>query len=273
MVESDTSFIENQSFIDKGKQVIARGFILVFTFMKSFMKDRKSQILILLGIAPSILLILMDISFPSYYVAAIFFTDTVQTLYIALLLPLFGLLLGTAALSEEIESHTIVQLVSRPIRRFELVFWRYFSTVIASLLVAIISLSFLFVATGSCVLPDGSLHSNWGLHLLPGSWLLSLICSAVYCAIFSLLGVALEKPLFWGVVITLYEQLLGVIFSFFGGGLFSLSGHIFLVGEDLLPYVYSIPDWSVEGSVALLLIISLVSFILSVIIFQEKDLS
>ncbi|TXT55164.1 MAG: conserved membrane protein of unknown function [Candidatus Thorarchaeota archaeon] len=255
------------------KHVIARGLVLVYIFVMGFLKDRKSQVLILLGILPSIVLVFSGTTFPGFYVAALFFTNTIQTLYIALLLPLFGLLLGTAALTEEIESHTIIQLVTRPIRRIEIILWRFIATVFASLIVAMVSISIFFVVVGLGVPGDASPHEYWGIHLIIGGWVLSLICSSVYCAIFSLLGVALEKPLFWGVVITLYEQLLGVLFSVFGGGLFSLSGHIFFVGENLLPYTYNIPDWPVEGSIMLLFTLSLLSIVISIITFQEKDLS
>ncbi|MFX1266120.1 MAG: ABC transporter permease subunit, partial [Promethearchaeota archaeon] len=102
------------------QNLLVRGVSIFWIFIKAFVKDRKSHVLTLLGLLPVPVLILSGQVPTNPYPARTFFIDLTQSMYISLLIPLFGLLLGTAALTDEIESHTIVQLVSRPVRRVEI---------------------------------------------------------------------------------------------------------------------------------------------------------
>ncbi|MHA2142232.1 MAG: ABC transporter permease subunit, partial [Candidatus Thorarchaeota archaeon] len=242
-------------------KTLIRGLYLVRLFLTSFVKSRKSQVLTLLGLLPVFVMVAWGVPPPARF----FFRDFVQTLYISLLIPLSGLLLGTAALSDEIESHTIVQLVTRPVRRIEILIWRYVATVIAGTIISVIVTSgFYFSVVISDAIP---------FEMLTGFWSVCAVCNAVYCAIFMLLGIALKRPLVWGVVITLYEQLLGVVAIFFEGAVFSLSGHILNYGQLFVDYTYNIPNWPPLMSGWVLLVIILVSISLSVILFKVKDLA
>jgi len=252
-------------FASSVQNLLARGISIFWIFIKAFVKDRKSHVLTLLGLLPVPVLILSGQVPTEPYPAQTFFIDLTQSMYISLLIPLFGLLLGTAALTDEIESHTIVQLVSRPVRRVEILIWRYLATVIAGTLVAIIVTSGFYVTL--------SLYAPVPLELLTGFWGVCAICCAVYCALFILLGVALKRPLIWGVVITLYEQLLGVLAVFFGGAAFSISGHILHVGTQFVDYAYSIPEWTPTSSGILLVVIALMSILISTLLFRRRDLS
>ena len=247
------------------QNLLARGINIFWIFIKAFVKDRKSHVLIFLGLLPVPVLILSGQVPTDPYPAQTFFIDLTQSMYISLLIPLFGLLLGTAALTDEIESHTIVQLVSRPVRRVEILVWRYLATVVAGTIVAIVVTSGFYITLG--------LYAPVPLELLTGFWGVCAICCAVYCALFILLGVALKRPLIWGVVITLYEQLLGVLAVFLGGAAFSISGHILHVGTQFVDYSYSITDWTPASSGTLLVIIALMSLVISTLIFRRRDLS
>jgi ABC-2 type transport system permease protein len=247
------------------QNLLARGINIFWIFIKAFVKDRKSHVLTLLGLLPVPVLIMSDQVPTNPFPAQTFFIDLTQSMYISLLIPLFGLLLGTAALTDEIESHTIVQLVSRPVRRVEIIVWRYLATVVAGTLVAIIVTSGFYVTV--------TLNAPIPLELLTGFWGVCAICCAVYCALFILLGVALKRPLIWGVVITLYEQLLGVLAVFIGGAAFSISGHILHVGTQFVDYSYSIVDWTPTSSGLLLVAITLLSLVISTLIFRRRDLS
>ncbi len=242
-------------------RTLIRGIYLVSLFLTSFIKSRKSQVLTILGLLPVVVMVAWGVPPPARF----FFRDFVQTLYISLLIPLSGLLLGTAALSDEIESHTIVQLVTRPVRRIEILIWRYIATVIAGTIISIIVTSGFYV---SVVISD-----EIPFEMLTGFWLVCAVCNAVYCAIFMLLGIALKRPLVWGVVITLYEQLLGVVAIFFEGVVFSLSGHILNYGQLFVDYSYSIPGWPPLNSGWVLVVIVLVCISLSAIMFRAKDLA
>jgi ABC-2 type transport system permease protein len=191
--------------------------------------------------------------------------DVLTTVYITLLLPLFGLLLGTAAISDEMESHTIVQLVSRPLRRMEIVFWRYLATVVVSMILASIVIgSFLTVLV---------LTASLDVGLFFGSMMVALICVSVYSSIFTLLGLAIKKALLWGSIVVLYEQGLGVLIVFVGGPALSLSGHILFAGTAFLNYSYSIPDWTIGLSTQLLVGVILLAVMISMLLFRIKDLS
>ncbi|MFX0053577.1 MAG: ABC transporter permease subunit [Promethearchaeota archaeon] len=259
--EATQTMAQENNELSAPLKTIIRGVYLVKLFLTSFVKSRKSQVLIILGLLPVLVMIAWDVPSPARF----FFRDFVQTLYISLLIPLSGLLLGTAALSDEIESHTIVQLVTRPIRRIEILIWRYIATVIAGIIISIIVTSGFYLSV--------VVSEEIPLEMLTGFWFVCAVCNAVYCAIFMLLGIALKRPLVWGVVITLYEQLLGVVAIFFEGAVFSLSGHILNYGQLFVDYSYSIPNWPPLNSGSILLVIVLVCIALSAILFRRKDLA
>ncbi|RDE16855.1 MAG: hypothetical protein C4K47_00935, partial [Candidatus Thorarchaeota archaeon] len=87
------------------------------------------------------------------------------------------------------------------------------------------------------------------------------------------LGIALKRPLFWGVFVVLYEQLLGAVFSFIGGLPYSLSAHMSNMGNFFLAFNYVIPSWTPASSTIVLLAILVVSLLLAVLLFHRKDLS
>ncbi|MFX1260543.1 MAG: ABC transporter permease subunit [Promethearchaeota archaeon] len=259
--ETTQTTIQKNGELSAPLKTIFRGIYLVKLFLISFVKSRKSQVLTILGLLPVVVMVAWGVPPPARF----FFRDFVQTLYISLLIPLSGLLLGTAALSDEIESHTIVQLVTRPVRRIEILIWRYIATVIAGTIISIIVTSGFYISV--------VFSEEIPLEMLTGFWVVCAVCNAVYCAIFMLLGIALKRPLVWGVVITLYEQLLGVVAIFFEGAVFSLSGHILNYGQLFVDYSYSIPNWppSLSGSVLAILVI--LCIILSAVLFRRKDLA
>ena len=253
--------VQKDAEISAPLKALIRGVYLLRLFLTSFIKSRKSQVLTILGLLPVVVMVAWGVPPP----ARIFFRDFVQTLYISLLIPLSGLLLGTAALSDEIESHTIVQLVTRPVRRIEILIWRYIATVIAGTIISIIVTSGFYISV--------TISEGIPIEMLTGFWLVCTVCNAVYCAIFMLLGIALKRPLVWGVVITLYEQLLGVVAIFFEGAVFSLSGHILNYGQLFVDYSYSIPNWPPVMSGSVLVVIVLICIALSAILFRVKDLA
>ncbi|MHA1960449.1 MAG: ABC transporter permease subunit [Candidatus Thorarchaeota archaeon] len=243
---------------------VKRGLIMLRVFLTGFMRDRKSWVLVFLGVLPVLFAFGANVIPSTSYPAALFYVDFTRSVYIALLIPLYSLLLGTAALNDEIESHTIIQFVSRPIRRFEILVWRYIAALIAGIFVA-------FVVTGA-FFGVVSLRAAIGIELLVGAWGICAICVAVYSSIFITLGISIKRPLIWGVLVTLYEQLLGILFVFLGGGPFSLSGHIAHVGSTLLPYTFTIPDWAPGHSAILLIAIAANCLMFAAVIFHNKDL-
>ncbi len=245
--------------------ILRRGYFVFFMFLTSFARDKKSRVLLVLGLLPVFVVVATDMIPQGQLPGELLYSTLFRTLYILLIIPLFGLLLGTAALADEIESHTMIQIIVRPIRRAEVLFWRYVATVTAGTLVGGICATALFVPI--------ALISGTGLEILGGAWGLCLVCNLVYCAIFVMLGITIKKPLLWGILVTLYEQLLGTLFVIIGGGAISLSGHVQNVGQDLMGYYYLIPDWPPVHSAILLAALIINCLLLALVIFQAKDLS
>ncbi len=259
---TDVKSQSKRSLMDEIRYSLMRGLVLFRIFLTDFIQSRKSKGLVVLGLLPTIIVILTGAGLTG---TSIFYKDVFTTVYITLLLPLFGLLLGTAAISDEMESHTIVQLVSRPLRRAEIVLWRYLATIAVSMILAAIVIgSFLTVLV---------LMASLDASLFFGSMMVALICVSVYSSIFTLLGIAIKKALLWGSIVVLYEQGLGVLVVFVGGPALSLSGHILFAGTAFLNYSYSIADWTIGMSTQLLVGVITIAMLFSMLLFRIKDLS
>jgi ABC-2 type transport system permease protein len=241
-----------------------QGLNLFSIFMIGFFRSRKSQLLLALGMLPVIVALFSGVVPTSEYPARLFYVDFARSIYVTLLIPLFGLLLGTAAISDEIETHTIIQVVSRPVKRMEIVIWRYIATVIAGSLIGFVSISAFYIAV--------SVITPLPIDILFGSWGLISVSCWVYSSIFIFLGLAISKPLIWGVIVTLYEQLLGVLVVFIGGSAYSLSSHIINVGSVMLGYSGVIQHWAPIDSAILLAILSFAMISVAIGIFHYKDL-
>ncbi|MGD2073147.1 MAG: ABC transporter permease subunit, partial [Candidatus Thorarchaeota archaeon] len=139
MIESENHQNAQKSSVIYNEMVrfFRQGINLLVIYMTGFIRSRKSQLLITLGFLPVIVSLLSGAIPTQLYPAERFYLEFTRSIYVTLLIPLFGLLLGTAALSDEIESHTIIQIVSRPVRRLEIVIWRYIATVITGSLIGV----------------------------------------------------------------------------------------------------------------------------------------
>jgi ABC-type transport system involved in multi-copper enzyme maturation permease subunit len=263
-IESTPRIMKTSKISHEITRFIKEGLNLLSIFMIGFFRSRKSQLLLAIGMLPVIVVLFSGVVPTGEYPAKLFYIEFSRAMYITLLIPLFGLLLGTAALSDEIETHTIIQIVSRPVKRLEIVIWRYIATVIVGSLIGFISITAFYGAV--------SITTPIPLDALWGSLVLMSISCWVYSSLFIFLGLAIDKPLIWGVLVTLYEQLLGLLLVFLGGGAFSLSNHITNVGSIILGYSSTIQDWAPADSAILLVTITFVMIALAIAIFQYKDL-
>jgi ABC-2 type transport system permease protein len=115
-----------------------------------------------------------------------------------LLLTLFALLQGTGVIAREVEQRTIVFLLTRPVSRIKIVFSRFLGAWLAVSLYACLCAVFLAIAThGTHFWKDSPLLLD--LRILP-------IGAMVYCALFTLLGAAIRKPLLLGLLYVGWEQ-------------------------------------------------------------------
>ncbi len=109
--------------------------------------------------------------------------------------PLSTLFFGTALIADEVEGGTLPYLFGRPIRREKLFLVRYAAMtaiLLAGAWASVLGTYALAMAGGS---PAGELGTLGGDLVTVG------LGVVVYGALFSFLGMALKKPLFWGLLI------------------------------------------------------------------------
>lgn len=157
-------------------------------------RSRKTLILFLIQLIPALVaavtLVWGDLE--GYQV----FEDTVQNVYLPLLLPLAALFLGGPTIVDEVEAQTITFLTLRPLSRATLLLGK----LVASIAIAVaITVGPVLVFFGVCALgATGGLGEGLGLL---GSGVGAVAVGAVtYTTIFALLGVLFASTLLPGIV-------------------------------------------------------------------------
>ena len=132
-----------------------------------------------------------------YYFSFIFIYLLFVTLFISMV---FSAMLYT----EEQENHTLELLLNQPLSRFEIVFYKYLAGIIGQLVVLMIPVLLLFLST----VGQGGIHGIIEhIGLLAVSLMLVLLAVLAYTAIFTIIAIALPKPVIWGVIyIILWEN-------------------------------------------------------------------
>jgi len=112
-------------------------------------------------------------------------------LLLQVITPLISLIVGSAAVTEEVENRTITYVFTRPIHRAALFLGRWFATValVSSLLVASAA-ALVFV----CGAGTGEVPAGMGPRLVIAAG----VGGAVYSTIFALIGVFLRRPMILG---------------------------------------------------------------------------
>lgn len=128
------------------------------------------------------------------------FLEWVVDIYAFKILPLFALVLGGAALRGEIRDHTIEYLVTRPIRRSDLVISAYVTTAGLVLIQAVIFTFVICATAATLAIPD-----VWSV--LPRLLLAEVGIVATFSAIGLALGLVTGKYLVLGVVYGLIVEL------------------------------------------------------------------
>ncbi len=240
---------------------ILRGIILVQISLVQLIKSKRGLAIIVLSLVPSILAPLAIRPSSTLQAERLFVTAS-SVLYIGVIIPLICLMLGATTVNAEIESKKIVQVMVRPIRRADIVFWKYIGVIIAAFMIAVIDSAVLYNAyTG---------NGTISIELLYDVWYLSGICVVVYSSIFIFISFAIKKPLLWGVFIILFDRIAGFLFFMFSGAM-SIYNHIINIGSNLDSLFPKLADISTLDSSILLAIITLSTLIFSIIMFQFRD--
>ncbi|MHA2329033.1 MAG: ABC transporter permease subunit [Candidatus Hodarchaeales archaeon] len=243
-------------------------------FFSKVLFDKKTYILVFVSFLPLLPYVSMDTASISDYVALI--TIGAETnIFNFLLLPLICLILGISAISDEKENKTISQLISRPVKREEIVFVKWVTIMVIGIIIACLDVLIIYV--GLCFLVQDFSLLFAHLDVLVGVWLFVGMWVAVYSTIFLFLGIIIDKnALGWGLAIAYFEAFFSqFIFGIAGGNSpFSIANHIYYVTAEffLIGYSdFSIPDF--DPVLSLLICVSLIAgfLLLSMVTMRHKD--
>jgi ABC-2 type transport system permease protein len=190
------------------------------------------------------------------------FVNVSLALFFYLIIPLITILYAISAIREDIENHTIVYLITRPISKTEILLYKFKGFFLSTWILIALSLfiSFLIVVT-----------SNIGYL---GTFLLLMTLNVlVYGAIF-----------FAFAIITSYPIVLSFLYVFFIENIisnqqnvinrFSVSYHLQTIGDHMLGRIANIGIYdpiSATDSTIVLIAVCVITLILAIIIFRTRD--
>ncbi|MHA1996100.1 MAG: ABC transporter permease [Candidatus Hodarchaeales archaeon] len=223
------TMIQERTKYDYSPPLLSRGSILVQLFLNKYIYDRKTYILILISFLPLL-------AAGSYNRPGIDdFVDMIGPLSIVsfIIMPLISLILGVSAISDEKENKTISQLLTRPVKREEIVITKWITIMITGLV--IITINSIILYLGFNILLPGSFNLFGELSVLVGTWFYLGLWYVVYATIFLFVGVFLDKnALGLGLAIAYFEAFFGqfIFGGFSGGSPFSVANHINYVASE-----------------------------------------
>ncbi|MFW9904899.1 MAG: ABC transporter permease [Candidatus Thorarchaeota archaeon] len=253
--------------------ILARSVFLGQIFFFKVLFDKKTYILIFVSILPLLPYLNTTTANISDYVDIITSGGS-TSIFNFLILPLICLILGISAISEEKENKTISQLLSRPVRREEIVLIKWITLLVIGITIACVDA--LIIYLGLCMIVND--YTILNLEVLVGTWLFVGLWVAVYSTIFLFLGIVIDKnALGWGLAIAYFEAFFGqLIFGFAGGGntIYSIANHIYHVtAEFFLPdyFEFSIPDFDPLTSLIVCIMLIVGFLLLSMFAMRRKD--
>ncbi|MFX1285812.1 MAG: ABC transporter permease [Promethearchaeota archaeon] len=254
----------------------AKGIYLGQIFFGKVLSDKKTYILIFVGVLPIIPFINESTLTVYDFVEIVTIKDDSRTLiFNFLILPLICLILGISAISDEKENKTISQLLSRPIKREEIVLVKWITVLVIGIIIA--CLDTLIIYAGLCILIND--FTIFHLDVLFGVWLYVALWVTVYSTIFLFLGIIIDKNATgWGLAIAYFEAFFGqFIFGPVANGgnsVYSISNQLYFVTSEYFLadyFTFNIPDF--EPLVSLIICIFLIVgfLLLSMVTMRRKD--
>jgi ABC-2 type transport system permease protein len=162
-------------------------------------RQRRTLLLILLAVLPVALAVLFRFAGETAEEAEDFVVGVLAHFIVALVLPLTALVIGTAALGQELEDGTIVYLVAKPLRRWNVVI----AKVAAAWVVTTAVIAPSVVASGFIIL-----SGNDDGRLVPAFTVAAAIGALVYAALFVSLSIRFGRALIIGLAyVFLWETL------------------------------------------------------------------
>ncbi|MFX1515464.1 MAG: ABC transporter permease [Promethearchaeota archaeon] len=253
--------------------MLTRSVFLGQIFLGKVLFDKKTYILIFVSILPLLPYLNTSYATVSDYLEIIVVGDETN-IFNFLILPLICLILGISAISDEKENKTISQLLTRPVKREEIVLIKWITLLIIGVVIA--CLDALIIYLGLCVIVND--FTIFQLDVLIGTWFFVGLWVVVYSTIFLLLGIVIDKnALGWGLAIAYFEVFFGqFIFGFAGGGHtpYSISNHIYHVTAEffLIDYFeFSITDFEPFNSLIVCIALIMGFLLFSMLAMRRKD--
>lgn len=254
--------------------ILTRSVFLGQIFLTKVLFDKKTYILIFVSILPLLPYLNTTTATISDYVNIIAIGED-GNIFNFLILPLICLILGISAISDEKENKTISQLLSRPVKREEIVLIKWITLLIIGVVIA--CLDALIIYLGLCIIVND--FTILKFDVLIGTWLFVGLWVVVYSTIFLLLGLVIDKnALGWGLAIAYFEVFFGqFIFGPFSGGEnspYSIANHIYHVTSELFLvdyFEFTIIDFDPLYSLIVCLTLITGFLLLSMFAMRRKD--
>ncbi len=254
--------------------ILEKGIFLGQIFFAKILFDKKTYILILVSILPLLPVISLNTATIDDYLSLIVISQDTNIFSFAIL-PLICLILGISAIADEKENKTISQLLSRPVKREEIVLMKWVSVVVIG--VVIVCLDSLLIFIGLCLIVQDFSIFLLNLNVLLGVWLFLGMWVTVYGTIFLFLGIIIDKnALGWGLAVAYFEAFFGqFIFGIAAGNNpYSISNHLYYVASEffLADYFrFEIPDFEPFNSLLICLGLIIGFLALSMLVMRRKD--
>jgi ABC-type transport system involved in multi-copper enzyme maturation permease subunit len=126
------------------------------------------------------------------------FGTIVWLVYIRFVVPVLGVFHGTAIIADEVDDKTITYLFTRPVPRAAVLFGKYLSYLVCTILLVLPSVIFVYFI----VVPIGGGRIGSAFPALLADVSMLALGLAAYGALFALVGTCLKRPLATGLVFT-----------------------------------------------------------------------
>ncbi|MCK5561590.1 MAG: ABC transporter permease subunit, partial [Thermoplasmata archaeon] len=196
------------------------------------------------------------------------FMEVATGLFFLFIIPLITLLYAISAVRDDIENHTIVYLITRPVTKAEILFYKFKGSFISAWIPIVISFSITFFIVGQ---KEGSLF----IHLdYLGTFLILITLSILtYGVIFFIFSLITSYPIvlcllyvfFWELVIPNQQNVINR---------FSIMFHIQSIADGMLGDIANIELYqplAVTESLFVLCGVIIGFFVLAIIIFNNRD--
>jgi ABC-2 type transport system permease protein len=208
-------------------------------------RQRRTLVLVLLAVLPPLIALLFRVTGGSHEDSPDFAAGILGHFVVGLVLPLTALVVGTAALGQELEDGTVVYLITKPLAR-----WR---VVLAKLVAAWLVTT---VVVGTSVAASGALMfsgTDEDASLVPAFVVAVALGATAYTAIFVSLSIRFARALIIGLAyVFVWEALISQFIS--GVRFLSVRAYTVSIAKSIADSSSEALDTSLDATPALILL-------------------